>query len=114
MKQYALALDLKEDPELIAEYERYHQAVWPEVLAAIRAVGIVDMKIYRVANRLFMLMITTDDYDPEKAQTYLANDPKSVEWEKLMDRFQLSLPNAECKEQKWQPMTCCFDLAACL
>ena len=47
MKQFALALDLKNDPHLIAEYEAHHQAVWPEILASIKASGILDCSIYR-------------------------------------------------------------------
>ena len=46
MQQYALTLDLKDDPQLIVEYEKYHKQVWPEVLAAIRHVGIQEMKIF--------------------------------------------------------------------
>ena len=30
MKRYCLALDLKDDPALIAEYKRYHEAGWPD------------------------------------------------------------------------------------
>ena len=31
MKRYCLTLDLKDDAELIAEYEAYHREVWPEI-----------------------------------------------------------------------------------
>lgn len=31
MKRYVLALDLVDDPTLIAEYEKHHKAVWPGV-----------------------------------------------------------------------------------
>lgn len=110
MKHYALALDLKDDPHLIAEYEAHHRAVWPEVLAAIRQVGVLDMKIYRLGNRMHMQMTTNDSYDPEQAQRYLQADPKSMEWEALMDRYQQRLPGAPA-DQKWQPMDCCFDLS---
>ena len=48
MKQFALALDLKNDPHLIAEYEAHHQAVWPEILESIKASGILECRIYRV------------------------------------------------------------------
>ena len=33
MRHYCLALDLKDDKILIAEYENYHRNVWPEILA---------------------------------------------------------------------------------
>ncbi|MCU0374814.1 MAG: L-rhamnose mutarotase, partial [Chitinophagaceae bacterium] len=31
MKRYCLLLDLKNDPQLIAEYEARHREVWPEI-----------------------------------------------------------------------------------
>lgn len=34
MRKYALALDLKDDDELIRQYEEYHKQVWPEILKA--------------------------------------------------------------------------------
>ena len=33
--RYCFALDLKNDETLIAEYEEYHQRVWPEILESI-------------------------------------------------------------------------------
>ena len=30
--RYCLALDLKDEPELIAAYDEYHRSVWPEVI----------------------------------------------------------------------------------
>ncbi len=57
MKKYCLALDLKNDPQLVKEYEEYHQNVWPEILASITESGIDSMEIYRVENRLFMIML---------------------------------------------------------
>jgi L-rhamnose mutarotase len=40
MKRYCLTLDLKEDLALIAEYEKYHQEVWPEIIKSIKNSGI--------------------------------------------------------------------------
>ena len=65
MKQYCLALDLKDEPSLIAEYKRYHVAVWPEILESIRASGIESLEIYSIANRLFISERTVE--------THLAN-----------------------------------------
>jgi len=111
MKQYALALDLKDDPLLIAEYEQYHRQVWPEVLAAIRHVGVQEMKIFRTGNRMFMLMETSDDYDPQRAAEYFQADAKSQQWEQLMDKFQQRLVGAPADE-KWVSMDCCFQLSS--
>ncbi|NQZ33575.1 MAG: L-rhamnose mutarotase [Oceanospirillaceae bacterium] len=111
MKQYALALDLKDDPQLIIEYEQYHAQVWPEVLTAIRHVGILEMKIFRTANRLFMLMETTEDYDPQQAKAYFSGDQKSQQWEQLMNKFQQRIVGAPA-EDKWVAMDCCFQLSS--
>lgn len=52
MRKYALALDLKDDDELIRQYEEYHKQVWPEILESIKNSGIQNMEIYRTDNRL--------------------------------------------------------------
>ena len=65
MKQFVLALDLKNDPYLIAQYEAHHQAVWPEILDSIKASGIIECNIYRIENRLTMTLLTTDEFDSE-------------------------------------------------
>ena len=41
-----MALDLRDDPKLIARYKREHAKVWPEVLGRLREIGVTDMKIY--------------------------------------------------------------------
>lgn len=109
MKRYCLALDLKDDPALIAEYEAYHRAVWPEILASIRGAGIQDMEIYRIGNRLFMIMETADGFSfAHKAAQDLAN-PKVQEWESLMSNYQQRLPQASPGE-KWMLMERIFSL----
>ena len=68
MKRHCLALDLKDDPDLIADYEEYHRNVWPEILQSISEAGIAQMEIYRINNRLFMIMEVSDDFTFEKKQ----------------------------------------------
>lgn len=109
MKRYCLALDLKDDPELIEKYIEYHQEVWPEIVKSIKDAGVMDMEIYHVDDRLFMIMETEDDFDPEaKARADLMN-PKVQEWEALMDTFQKRLSVAK-ENQKWVPMDRIFSL----
>ena len=50
-RRYCLTLDLKNDPELIAEYRRYHRHVWPEITKSIRDSGVEDMEIYLLGTR---------------------------------------------------------------
>ena len=66
MDRYCLTLDLKDDPTLIAEYEAWHQKVWPEIMESIRSAGIENMQIYRFANRLFMIMEVNKKFSFEK------------------------------------------------
>ena len=109
MKRYGLALDLKDDPQLISEYEAYHRAVWPEILKSITDSGILHMEIYRTGNRLFMIMETTDDFSFEaKGQSDLEN-AKVQEWETLMWKYQQALPHADPGE-KWKLMDKIFSL----
>ena len=109
MKRYCLALDLINDEKLIAAYEEYHQAVWPEIKASILDSGIQNMEIYRTQNRLFMIVETEDSFSfEEKAKTDAAN-PKVQEWENLMWKYQQALPNTP-KGEKWQLMAKIFEL----
>ena len=66
MKRFCLALDLKDDAMLIGEYEEHHRKVWPEILKSIKDSGIQQMEIYRINNRLFMIMETNDDFTFER------------------------------------------------
>lgn len=109
MPRYALALDLQNDPALIAEYEAYHQAVWPEILASIRESGIESMQIYRLGTRLFMIMDTRPDFSFEQKALSDAQNPKVQEWETLMWRYQQALPNAKPGE-KWILMDKIFEM----
>ncbi|TAE38519.1 MAG: L-rhamnose mutarotase [Runella slithyformis] len=108
--RYCLALDLKNDPALIAEYEQYHAQIWPEIAQGISAAGIADLEIYRVGNRLFMIMETTADFSFEQKAQMDATNAKVQEWEDLMWRYQQALPTAKPNE-KWQLMTRIFKLS---
>lgn len=107
--RYCLALDLKNDERLIAEYETYHQNVWPEILSSIKDAGITSLEIYRVSNRLFMIMETNIDFSFEKKSAMDASNPKVQEWENLMWNYQQALPAAKPGE-KWMLMDKIFEL----
>ncbi|RYC67934.1 MULTISPECIES: L-rhamnose mutarotase [Spirosoma] len=107
--RYALALDLKDDPALIAEYERYHEQIWPDIEASIRESGITAMEIYRVGNRLFMLMETNDSFSFDAKAAADAANPIVQKWEDLMWTYQQALPMAQPGE-KWLLMNKIFSL----
>ena len=105
------ALDLKDDPALIAEYERWHEPgnIPPEVVDSIRAAGIRDMEIFRAGNRLLMVMEVDEDFSPTAKAAADAADSRVQAWETLMWRFQQPLPFAKAGE-KWVPMARMFSL----
>lgn len=100
MERYCLALDLKDDEELIRQYEEHHMAVWPEILASISEAGITTMEIYRFGTRLFMIMETEEGFSfEEKAKADRANE-KVKAWETLMSNYQQALPLSK-PDEKW-------------
>jgi L-rhamnose mutarotase len=109
MKRYCLTLDLKNDEQLIAEYEAYHKDIWPEIRKSILDSGITNMEIYRFDNRLMMIMETDDAFSFERKAAMDAGNPKVQEWETLMWKFQQPLKNAKPGE-KWVLMDEIFKL----
>jgi L-rhamnose mutarotase len=110
MRRYCLALDLVNDEELIAEYETYHQKIWPEIKKSITNAGIVQMEIYRFTNRLFMIIEATEEFNFANKGAADAADLKVQEWETLMWKYQQAIPGAKPGE-KWVLMNKIFDLA---
>lgn len=109
MKRYCLAVDLKDNPDLIREYEHLHEEVWPEILDSIRVAGIADMQIFRTGNRLFMIMETSDDFSIGAKAVADKHNPAVQQWEDLMWNFQQPLPWADPGE-KWVLMDKIFQL----
>jgi L-rhamnose mutarotase len=108
-RRYCLTLDLKDDPELIAEYKRYHEKIWPEITLIIKDSGIEDMEIYLLGTRMFMIMEVGDNFSFEAKGEADRLNPKVQEWEKLMWKFQRPLPQAKPGE-KWLLMERVFKL----
>jgi len=81
MKRYGHALRLK--PETVASYKKYHQAVWPEVLAAISRSNIRNYSIYLKDDLLFAYFeYHGEDYPADMAK--MAADTKTKEWWAIM------------------------------
>ena len=110
-RTYYLALDLKDDAEAIAAYERHHREdrFWPEIADSIRAAGVRDMEIYRTGNRLFMVMTVSPSFSFEKKAALDAGNAKVREWESLMERFQQRLPWTP-EDGKWERLERIFSL----
>lgn len=109
MKRYCFALDLQDDPVMIAEYEQWHSRVSPEIKKSMTSTGIVVFDMYRAGNRMFVIMDTEDSFSLEDKAARDAADPKVQEWEQLMWRYQKPLPFAKPGE-KWILMKKFFEL----
>jgi L-rhamnose mutarotase len=107
--RYCLALDLRDDPAVIAEYERHHRRVWPEVLAHLRGSGIIDMTIWRRQDRLVMLIEAGPGFVLEDLRVGPEAPPRVREWEALMSSLQRPLPGVGAT--LWQSMDLVFHLA---
>ena len=111
LKRYVQFLEINDDPELIAQYRYWHSEEhhWREIREGIRAVGILEMEIYMLGNRLVMIVDAPADFNWQEAMDRLATLPRQAEWETFVSRFQGCSANAR-SEEKWQPMERMFRL----
>ena len=110
-KRYCQTLDLVSDPEKIAKYKALHskELHWKEIRDGIKAVGILEMEIYILDNRLFMIVETPLDFDWDSAMAKLATLPRQDEWEDTVAVFQACKPGSTSSE-KWTLMERMFYL----
>ncbi len=108
---YCRTLELRDNPELIKEYRRRHEKgnVWQEIIDGIRQVGILEMEIYILGTRLFMIVETPADLDLDAAMDKLATLPRQAEWEAYMSELQDTSADAT-SDEKWQMMERMFYL----
>ena len=109
MQRLCFGLDLRPDPLLVDEYIRLHQEVWPEIKKSIHDAGVLDMQIYRLDYRLFMIMEVTDEFTLERKAAMDTVNPKVVEWETLMGKFQ-QVDEQGDPTKRWQLMDKIFQL----
>jgi L-rhamnose mutarotase len=109
VKSFGLTLLLQDDPDKIAEYRRFHQAVWPEVTARLRTCGVQNMQIFLRGRRLFMYLVTDDGFDPKRDFARVNEDPTSARWNALMAELQARAPEAD-PDEWWAPMDLVFDM----
>lgn len=112
MRRYAATIDLVDDESKIAEYLAHHTAVWPEVMLSFHAVGVRDLRIWRVGTRLFYELETVDDFDPARDfARYAKLHPSNPVWEAFMaSGFQNPLATRQSGEH-WASMTLAHSLA---
>ena len=110
-KRYVQTLDLRDDPEMIREYRKWHseEFQWKEIRDGIRAVGILEMEIYILGTRLVMIVDAPEDFDWKSAMDKLATLPRQAEWEAFVSKLQGCSPDAR-SDEKWQMMERMFYL----
>ena len=110
-KRYVQTMDLKDDDDLIRRYREAHdkEHFWDEIKDGIRQVGILEMEIYILGNRLVMIVDAPQDFDWDKAMARLATLPRQEEWERHVAMFQQCASGAT-SDEKWQMMERMFYL----
>lgn len=111
VKRYCQFLEIEDNPELIELYRKIHSRdeAWPEILAGIREVGILEMELYITGNKVVMIVEAPLDFDWDKAMARLATLPRQAEWEAAVARLQGCSPDAT-SDQKWTMMERMFHL----
>ena len=112
VKRYCRTMQLREgDSKFIEDYRHAHSegVIWKEIIDGIRQVGILEMEIYLLGTRLFMIVETPLDFEWEKAMAHLSTLPRQEECENYMAEFQLVKIGMSSAE-KWQLMERIFHL----
>lgn len=76
MKRHAFTMQLK--PGAIAEYQKRHDEIWPELSTAIRAAGISDYSIFLDETSLTLFAVQQQNDDNTVAA--LPNHPIVKKW----------------------------------
>ena len=99
-ERHVFTLNLKDDPAIVDAYRRHHRAVWPEVQASLRRVGVEQMDIYLLGRRLVMVVEMRDGLDYRDAfRAHASSSQRVAEWERLMKSLQE--PAAEAGAGEW-------------
>lgn len=80
-----IAFRLYVKPEMLDEYLRRHDPVWPEMLEEIAASGRRNYSIFHVGGGELVGFYETDD--DAASQAYLAQSEIAAKWEADMGRF---------------------------
>lgn len=111
VKRYCQVMEITDNPDLIAKYRQCHsrEGHWPEIVEGIREVGILEMELYILGNKVMMIVETEPDFEWEPAMARLATLPRQAEWEAHVAIMQGCDPSAT-SDQKWSMMERMFHL----
>ena len=103
MKRIAMTVMLKDDPAIIAEYDRIHAAPSPVVLDKGREAGIKRIFIYRHGRQLFMFLEADEGFYIETSMDEALTDPEMIKWDTLTRDMQEAVPG-EPVDTRWVQM----------
>ena len=110
MRRTVMVLDLIDSPEIVEAYDLAHRpgSVWAEVTSDLRERGYHAMTIWRVGNRLTMIVdhddaVLTPVHDAQFAA-------RLATWDTAMRAHQQSIAGP-CHPPNWVEMKCVYDLA---
>jgi L-rhamnose mutarotase len=83
VKRYCFLLQVR--PERLAEYRERHTAVWPDMLAALRASGWHNYSLFLRDDGLLVGYVESDDLDA--AQRAMAATAVNARWQSEMAPF---------------------------
>ncbi|GHT20451.1 hypothetical protein AGMMS4957_07370 [Bacteroidia bacterium] len=94
---------LKLNPNTLAQYKYWHgsEHIWKEIPEGIRRAGILNMEIYIIEEKAFMIVETPLDFDWDAAFGRLATFERQAEWEDFVGQFQEG-SSGKRSEEKWQ------------
>lgn len=98
VRRFGQVLGLR--PEHLAEYERRHAQLWPEIAAALGEAGIRNYSIFHAGDQLFGYYEYVGPPEEYAARMRrLAAAPRMREWWDLMEPLQV--PRADRAEDEW-------------
>ncbi len=100
MQRFGQVIGIK--PEHAEEYERLHEAVWPDVLSMIHKCNMRNYSIFRHGDLVFAYFeYIGDDYEADMAK--MSADPRTREWWELVRPMQTPLPD-RAEGEWWKTM----------
>jgi L-rhamnose mutarotase len=94
MKRVSFLLKVK--PEKIEEYKKFHQAVWPEMLAALKRTGWNNYSLFMREDGLLFGYFETPDL--QAAMAGMAKEEVNARWQATMAPFFEGLGGAHADE----------------
>ena len=92
-------------PDRLDEYRQRHEAVWPEMLDALRATGWHNYSIFLRDDGLLVGYLETEDF--ERARSGMADTEINARWQRQMAPF---FTDGDRPDERMVPLTEVFHL----